>query len=97
MDAMIKKTWVTALRSGAWPQGRGTLYNQDNRSYCCLGVLYEAITGVTPIKCSDEQYSEVANLLGDINNRDISYQVMDMNDDKKMSFNAIADWVETNL
>lgn len=38
--AVIKK-WVTALRSGKYKQGRGTLAQQigSNTHYCCLGVL----------------------------------------------------------
>jgi len=31
--------WVNALRSGKYKQGNGYLYNKEDDSYCCLGVL----------------------------------------------------------
>ena len=37
MDAKLKTLWLEALRSGQYPQTRGTL--QDAHGYCCLGVL----------------------------------------------------------
>jgi hypothetical protein len=33
--------WLAALRSGEYKQGRGTLCNAYDNSYCCLGVLCE--------------------------------------------------------
>jgi hypothetical protein len=38
MDNDIKERWVTALRSGEYRQGRGSLH-PDADTYCCLGVL----------------------------------------------------------
>lgn len=32
-------TWAEALRSGDYKQGTDTLFNRDNNTYCCLGVL----------------------------------------------------------
>lgn len=37
MNAQIKEAWLTALRSGAYKQGRGQLHVED--TFCCLGVL----------------------------------------------------------
>ena len=37
MNEDIKAQWTTALRSGEYPQGKGTLRTEDG--YCCLGVL----------------------------------------------------------
>lgn len=39
MKETIKKRWVKALRSGAYDQAGGTLY--DGEGFCCLGVLYD--------------------------------------------------------
>lgn len=39
MKKYIKERWLTALRSGKYPQGKGWL-NQDGK-FCCLGVLAE--------------------------------------------------------
>jgi hypothetical protein len=38
MNPEIKAMWVSALRSGNYKQGHGSLRNTDNE-YCCLGVL----------------------------------------------------------
>jgi hypothetical protein len=42
MRKTVKQKWVKALRSGRYKQARGTLGRQltnDQRSFCCLGVL----------------------------------------------------------
>lgn len=44
MDPEIKAKWLTALRSGEYMQGRGTLRihtndESDPDRFCCLGVL----------------------------------------------------------
>ena len=45
MNEEIKADWLTALRSGEYRQGKGSLKSQgmqgDGLSYCCLGVLCE--------------------------------------------------------
>lgn len=42
MTGAQKKTWVKALRSGRYEQGRGRLVTVDHttgkKGYCCLGV-----------------------------------------------------------
>lgn len=37
MNSEVKAMWVTALRSGDYPQTRSNL--QDSDGFCCLGVL----------------------------------------------------------
>lgn len=39
MNPEIKDKWITALESGEFEQGKGSL--ADNGRYCCLGVLCE--------------------------------------------------------
>lgn len=38
MDEKVKESWLRALRSGEYQQGRDFLHQQDG-SFCCLGVL----------------------------------------------------------
>jgi len=45
MNAELKAKWLTALRSGEYLQGEGRLFNSQDNSYCCLGVLCD-ISGV---------------------------------------------------
>lgn len=40
MNRAALTTWVQALRSGSYEQGRGRLASQDGK-FCCLGVLCE--------------------------------------------------------
>lgn len=40
MDPKVKETWLAALRSGKFNQGRTALKDR-NDNYCCLGVLCE--------------------------------------------------------
>lgn len=35
----IKAAWLEALRSGKYKQGHERLYNSNDNSFCCLGVL----------------------------------------------------------
>lgn len=37
MDKSVKEKWLSALRSGEYPQTRYTLRNENG--FCCLGVL----------------------------------------------------------
>lgn len=47
MNKRIKKSWIEALRSGKYKQGRGLLraessvLNEADDTYCCLGVLFD--------------------------------------------------------
>ena len=39
MNPEVKAKWVEALESGEYVQGRRVLHNEDDDTYCCLGVL----------------------------------------------------------
>lgn len=47
MVASIKKTWLTALRSGKYSQATGQLQVEEgpHTGFCCLGVLQCAVEG----------------------------------------------------
>ena len=47
MNQEVKEKWLTALKSGEYTKGRGTL--KHNNQFCCLGVLcdlYKKETGI---------------------------------------------------
>ena len=92
MDAKLKETWTTALRSGKYRQSRGMLRREDG-SYCCLGVL-----------CAVNDWSMSYHILsahglspGNQN------ALIDRNDGKgkfesaPWSFEQIADYIEEHL
>lgn len=39
MDAEIKQKWLEDLESGKYTKGTGKLFNPEENSFCCLGVL----------------------------------------------------------
>jgi hypothetical protein len=39
MNKSWKHKWLKALRSGAYVQGKGRLYNPKEQTFCCIGVL----------------------------------------------------------
>lgn len=102
-----KKTWVAALRSGAYKQGRGVLRSKNN-CFCCLGVLADACK----VKWHKiENYSEYGFFTRDATSRlylspeflntiglsDTHQMTLSaMNDDKK-SFDEIADYIEEKI
>ena len=97
MNADTKIKWLEALRSGKYQQGKGNLRNGD--SYCCLGVLCDAVApsgwrGSSHMGRYDYPSSV---LLGehDLNLSDIEpYARMN---DSGVSFAEIADHIEKDL
>lgn len=111
MESTIKQKWVKALRSGKYKQGRGMLRNNDNE-FCCLGVLCDLFDQSRWIK-RENGYSykygkglskgyASSNLPEDIFKKiGLSwYQediLINMNDNRRMSFDEIADWIEERV
>ena len=96
MNSEIKAQWVEALRSGNYKQGRGFLHSKSG-TYCCLGVLCD-------IKQKDVRKTEL--LCGTFPNYWLlNWAELDFNtavdlalkNDNGVSFEEIADWIETNL
>lgn len=111
MDAIIKDKWVTALRSGAYQQGRKALRTtaDGKDSYCCLGVLCDIVApeGWTAYVIDskdhwqhDDQGDVPSGRLLDyigLRSRRLMEKLVTMNDTDQASFETIAQWIETNL
>lgn len=85
MNAELKTKWIAALRSGDYPQGRGSMRPEGGR-YCCLAVMRDGL-GVNPF--------DIHGL------DDYRAALINMNDglkeEPKRSFTEIADWIEANV
>lgn len=91
MSSALKATWLGALRSGKYKQGKGSLRPAPG-VFCCLGVLCEAAhihTWDTALVKADPGQQDVLSV-------DMQLQLATMND-QGADFNEIADWIEKNL
>lgn len=52
MNKVVKKRWVSALRSGDYKQGHDSLYDPESGTHCVLGVLIDVL-GEFPISRSE--------------------------------------------
>lgn len=110
LDKKLKDKWTSALRSGEYKQGRGVLYNSEQNTYCCLGVL-GSICGYTNLSMDsigmphdllplDQiEYPEIdedtMEVLIQMNDGKVTNVTMDKRDAK--DFKEIADYIEENL
>ena len=106
MDAKLKAKWIEALRSGDFKQARGSLKDEFDGSYCCLGVL--ATVAGFPIKGNtildaygvSLGYRPICELIGGEPIVDLT-ALWWRNDGKQgfaqHSFREIADYIEANL
>jgi len=106
----IKKSWIEALRSRKYEQGRGVMCNlkDDAIKFCCLGILCD-IQDV-PYSILNTYRLYVGRILEDESSDKIPYslrqelglaiidqdKLIRMNDEGD-SFHQIADWIEENL
>lgn len=98
MKKELRDEWIAALRSGKYKQTQANLCNIHG--YCCLGVL-ASVAGKT-----DEEMQglgSLANLefdhgLGEYQDKSsLQYTLADLNDDKKLEFTGIANFIEQNV
>lgn len=108
MNNFVKKSWVKALRSGKYKQGKGQLCDLDKCEYCCLGVL-------TDIYCKTHKLNEEKRIYlfngntyldDDIKKcYGLTFEIQEFlarkndghNKKRAWTFNEIADWIEENL
>lgn len=113
MDAKLKKTWLEALRSGRFQQGRTYLNRKagfdHTPHHCCLGVLCEVSEELTRRESYGVCYYQDST--GSSSGTTLPPGLFDrskmlateithlihMNDDEDKSFAQIADWIEANL
>lgn len=100
----FKKRWIEALRSGDYEQGKNSLYKDGK--YCCLGVacvldgistdVIEKRPYITGAMKPSEDLVQLSK--NDISStKDLDYVLSDMNDERGISFEGIANWIEDNL
>jgi len=91
------KKWIAALRSGKYKQGSGKYYDSKLDCYCAMGVGYKAndVPFAMDGQTINSEYDRVFMFNGE--NNLLWFPLQEMNDDEKLSFKEIADWVETNV
>jgi hypothetical protein len=110
MNPEYKAKWIAALNSGQYKQTTERLCDSDG--YCCLGVLAN-IVDPTAWRDSDDPdvegfgvktWNDLSSDLdsGEISDAlDLSWEnqnkLISLNDDERLSFREIADWIEANL
>lgn len=100
-----KDKWLNALRSGEYKQGKNALFEREDETYCCLGVL-----GNCAFNLSRDMMDGSATLHHDFStvpgymrpilagtNQSLQGLCIEMNDTQRMSFAQIADVLELYL
>jgi len=100
MNKKWKKKWIKALLSGEYTQGYGYLKTLDNK-YCCLGVLCDIVApnewnicnrhmgqGCTPDHIITEKVILPFHARSTL---------VTLNDEKRHSFQEIANWIDKHL
>lgn len=105
MNALIKKEWVAALRSGKYKQGKRAMCCFKDK-YTALGVLMDACF---PVDWLADEHDECWRIENSAVFPPIRYTwaaglttvqektLMEMNDLHGKSFKEIATWIEKNL
>ena len=93
--------WIAALRSGKYKQGYNSLLRDINDNFCCLGVLcniHPEIKNNISISIAHDCYKYFDSTAMVSNFIDINYKLLEilmyMNDEQKISFSGIADYIE---
>jgi hypothetical protein len=112
MPIELKDKWVKALRSGKYKQGRGILYNPEEKSFCCLGVLeHICLDGNVELYTTGADTSHPGSFRGSpssefydeygIDIHEIEGRLVCMNDGssggKPKSFRTIANYIVKNI
>lgn len=113
MKPAIKKKWLTALRSGKFRKGTGTLkrHYQTQPAHCCLGVLCEVIkkdfahAGEVLEPNAESTLRTKFSMAGMLNPRLMEYtkitqeqqRTLATKNDNGWSFEKIANYIEAKL
>lgn len=109
MNPKAKKMWLKALRTpktedGHYLQTRGQLIDHDaatgDDSFCCLGVLANEINKTGVLDGQETLVGSYGSLAGRAWAKldpGVVYMLANMNDERRFSFNSIANWIEKNL
>lgn len=99
IKASIKKKWISALRSGNYKQGQGNLCTSMSQRHCCLGVLADIVDPERNTwEGGDNYFGHPDNkrqrllLGGYLSNRKLD-KLVNLNDDKGLSFKNIAKFI----
>ena len=100
MNPTLKTQWTAALRSGEYMQGRGHFKTREGH-YCCLGVLCMVLNRPDLMQLNSvhtERFDDYGGLFG-ISRLfpDQGEALWRLNDVTKLTFNEIADWIETHV
>lgn len=100
----LKQKWINALRSGEFRQGQGELrydmyisgdYSTAHQAYCCLGVLREIVNPTDfESENADNNYLSPEQLERYGLTGEEQQILAELNDDKNMSFDEIATYIE---
>ena len=109
MNKEIKEKWIAALRSDEYKQGRG--YLRKNEEFCAMGVLCDVVSpesweqiglgyyvepGYYRMQLRTMSAPESVVSAAELHSADAQI-IEQMNDDNKLSFENIADWIERRL
>ena len=98
MNKKVKKSWVTALRSGDYIQGQKYLHG--NGKYCCLGVLCKIQgwpTGLRTLPREADMQSIGLTVIPKVRVNNIVRGLPVLNDSLDYTFEQIADLIEAQL
>lgn len=95
MTPELAKKWADALRSGKYKQGQGYLHDEDEDTYCCLGVLHKIVWGRNPAQ-GESHISDSFNVVPEVYqlSQEDEANFISMNDGQKFTFERIADYIE---
>lgn len=104
--------WVNALRSGEYQQTQEILAKMNDGvcSYCCLGVAGKIrhldsrdlckYGELAELSQNEDDYDDLTEIYGipkALISGDLKTVLIDLNDNKGLSFEAIADFIEQNV
>lgn len=91
----VRDQWLADLRSGEFKQCRGT-WNYIGE-HCCLNLLWWRQTGKNFTDRHQTFRNEFQGFAVTFNGETADDYLIELNDEKRLTFPQIADWIEANL